>query len=86
MQRKIIQSQEEFYRQALYLLSECAPHSKLFFSRLVQKIRLDISCETPARQMIQEKYQALFSHKELKENFKMSSATILNGALKVKML
>ena len=55
-----------------------------------EKIRLDISCELSARQMIHMKYQALSSlkktttQKQNKNNFKVSSAVVVISALRLK--
>ena len=46
------------------------------FSWLLEKIRLDISCETLARQRIHMKHQALFSLKDKSKKIKVSSAAI----------
>ena len=58
---------------------------KKFFS---EKIRLDILCESSARQKIHMKHQALFSWngkcKKRKKNMKGSSAAILPGSSRVK--
>ena len=60
---------------------------KYFFIFFSEKIRLDISCESSARQRIHIKNQALFSLKDKSKKIKMSSAAIfefLFGTLKVK--
>ena len=49
-----------------------------------QKIRLDISCESSARQRIHIKYQALLSLKDKNKKIKVSSTAILLGSLKIK--
>ena len=53
-----------------------------------EKIRLDISCELSARQMIHMKYQALFSLKKHtqknKNNFKVSSAVVVISVFRLK--
>ena len=51
----------------------------LYFS---EKISLDISCESSARQMIHIKCQVLFSLKNDFKKLDMRSATIFLGALK----
>ena len=45
-----------------------------------EKIRLDISCESSARQMIHMKHQALLSSKCKSKKIKVSSAAILTGS------
>ena len=41
-----------------------------------EKIRLDVSCESSARQRILMKNQAIFSSKDKKSKIKMSSAAV----------
>ena len=53
---------------------------KYFFHCFSEKIRLDISCESSARQRIHMKYQALLSSKDKSKNIKVSSAAILLDA------
>ena len=47
------------------------------------EIRLDISCESSARQTIHMKFQVLFSHIINTKKYRISSGTILLGALRV---
>ena len=49
---------------------------KIFFQCLSEKIRLDISCESSARQRIHMTHQALFSLKAESKKIKVSSAAI----------
>ena len=60
-------------------------YSRQYFEMLYvsEKIRLDISCESSARQMIHMKCPVLFSMKNNKKNFGMLSATNLLSALRV---
>ena len=44
---------------------------KYYFHCFSEKIRLDISCESPARQRIHMKQQALFSSKDKRINKQM---------------
>ena len=55
------------------------------FSLFFKKIRLDISCESYARQRIHKKHQVLFASKDKskKKNIKLSSAAILLGSLRI---
>ena len=55
-----------------------------FFHRFSERIRLDISFESSARQKIHIKHQALFSSKDKRKKIKVSSAAILLGSLRVK--
>ena len=48
-----------------------------------EKIRLDISRESSARQRIHVKNQAVFSSKDKRKKIKVSSAAILLGSLRV---
>ena len=41
---------------------------ELFFIVISEKIRLDVSCESSARQRIHMKHQALFSSKDIGKN------------------
>ena len=59
---------------------------KFFFFYFSEKLRLNISCESSARQMIHMKYQILFSLKNNNINFRMSSAAILLSALWINMI
>ena len=52
------------------------------FSFFLRKIRLDISCESSARQRIQMKHQALFSSKNKRKKTKVLSAAIFVWRLK----
>ena len=49
---------------------------KYFFIVFSEKIRLDVSSESSARQRIHMKNQALFSWKDKSKKIKMSSAAI----------
>ena len=49
---------------------------KYFFYCFPKKIRLDVSCESSARQRIHMKHQALFSSKYKSKKLKVSSAAI----------
>ena len=49
---------------------------KYFFIVFSEKIRLDVSTESSARQRIHMKNQALFSSKDKSKKIKMSSAAI----------
>ena len=49
---------------------------KYFFIVFLEKIRLDISCESSARQRIHMKNQVLFSSKYKSKKIKMSSAAV----------
>ena len=55
------------------------------FSLFSEKIRLDVSSESSARQKIHMKNPALFSSMDKSKKIKVSSATILLGALRVKL-
>ena len=66
-----------FYKHTL-LVFKCL----LIFS---EKIRLDISCESSARQMIHMKYQALFSLKNIKQ-IKMLSPEVVISTLRVNQI
>ena len=59
-------------------------HKYFFITCFSEKIRLDISSESSARQRIHMKNQALFSLKDKSKKIKMSSAAIFVGALSVK--
>ena len=69
-------------------------HSIYYFFFFPEKMRLDISCESSARQMIHMKYQALFSkkknnlsdplpHSPPPKKIKMSSAAFVISTLRV---
>ena len=60
-----------------------ADNAFIFFFK---KIRLDVSCESSAKQRIHMKYQALFFQKNNKKYSRLSSAAVLIGPLKVKAL
>ena len=49
---------------------------KYFFHCFSEKIRLDVSSESSARQRIHLKHQALFSSKDKSKKIEMSSAAI----------
>ena len=58
---------------------------KYFLHCFSEKIRLDVSSESSARQRILMKNQALFSSKDKSKKIKMSSAaSFVYGALRVK--
>ena len=59
---------------------------KYLFHCFSEKIRLDISSESSARQRIHMKNQALFSSKEKSKKIKMPSAEFLFGTFKVNIL
>ena len=78
----------EFYvdLHIIYLLTLKAPimtaaddSLEYFFQHFSEKIRLDILCESSARQRIHIKHQALFIVKKIK----VSSVAILLGTLRV---
>ena len=52
-------------------------HSKIFFHCFSKKIRLDISCQSSARQRIHMKHQALFSLKDKSKKIKVWCAAVL---------
>ena len=58
---------------------------KYFFIVFSEKIKLDVSSESSARQRIQLKHQALFSSNGKSKKKKVSSAAIWLGALRVNM-
>ena len=67
------------------LITTAADHiHEYFFYCSSKKIRLDISCESSARQRIHMKYQALFSSKDKSKTIKSRLLQILYGALRVK--
>ena len=55
-----------------------------FFIVFSVKIRLDVSCESSARQRIHMKNQALFSSKDKRKRLKCRLLQYLFGALRVK--
>ena len=57
---------------------------KYFFHCFSEKIRLDVSSESSARQMIHMKNQALFSSKDKSKKLKCRLLQFLFGALRVK--
>ena len=57
---------------------------KKFFIVFLEKIRLDVSSESSARQRVHMKNQALFSLKDKSENLKCCLLQFLFGALRVK--
>ena len=57
---------------------------KYFFIVFPEKIRLDVSSESSARQRIHMKNQALFSSKDKSEKLKCRLLHFLFGALRVK--
>ena len=59
---------------------------KYFFKRFSEKIRLDISCESSARQRIHMKHQALFSSKDKGKKLKCRLLQFLFCALRVKSM
>ena len=62
-----------------------ADDSLEYFSRCFsKKIRLDISCESSARQRTHIKHPALFSLKDKSKKIKVLSAAILLGSIWVK--
>ena len=58
---------------------------KYFFIVFTEKIRLDVSSESSARQRIHLKHQALFSSKGTSKKLKFCLLQFLFGALKVKV-
>ena len=58
-------------------------HSSIFFHCFSQKIRLDVSSESSARQRIHMKIQALFSSKDKSKKLKCCLLQFLFGALRV---
>ena len=58
---------------------------KYFFHCFSEKIRLDISCESSARQRIHMKLQALSSSKIKVKKFKCRLLQFLFGALRVNL-
>ena len=57
---------------------------KYFFQCFSEKIRLDVSSESSARQRIHMKSQALFSSKDKSKKIKCRLLQFLFGALRVK--
>ena len=51
-----------------------------------EKIRLVISCESSAKQMIHMKCQVLFSLKNINKQIKMLSAAVMISTLKVNLM
>ena len=63
-------------------LESQSPLQQMTFIDFQRKIRLDISCESSARQRIHMKYQAIFFAKDKrKKNFKYLLLQFLFGAL-----
>ena len=58
---------------------------KYFFHCFSEKLRLDVSSESSARQRIHLKNQALFSSKDKSEKLKCRLLQFLFGALRVKL-
>ena len=58
---------------------------KYFFHCFLEKIRLDVSSESSARQRIHIKNQALFSSKDKSKKLKCRLLHFLFGALRVKV-
>ena len=58
-------------------------HIKIFFHCFSEKIRLDVSSESSARQRIHMKNQCLFSLKDKREKLKCCLLQFLFGALRV---
>ena len=58
---------------------------KLFFHYFSEKIKLDVSSDSSARQRIHMKNQALFSSKDKSKKLKCRLLQFLFGALKVKV-
>ena len=56
-----------------------------FFIVVLEKIRLDISCESSARQRIHIKHQALFCSKDKSKKISVVCCKFLFGTLRVKM-
>ena len=67
-----------FMWSCFYVLTrDCSRrHSKIFFHCFSEKLRLDVSSESSARQRVHMKKQALFSSKDKRKNNKMSSVAI----------
>ena len=61
-------------------------HFIFFYFYLSKEIKLDVSCESSARQRIHKKNQALFSLKDENKNLKCRLLQVLFGALRVKVL
>ena len=59
---------------------------KCIFIVFLEKIRLDVSSESSARQRIHMKYQALFSSKDKNKKLKCRLLQFLFGALRVNQL
>ena len=59
---------------------------KYFFIVFSEKIRLDVSNESSARQRIHMKNQALFSSKDKNKKLKYRLLQFLSGALRVKII
>ena len=57
---------------------------KYFFIVFSEKIRLDVSCESSARQRIHSKHQVLFSSKDKSKKLKCRLLQFLFSALRVK--
>ena len=62
-----------------------ADDSLEYFSFFSEKMRLDISCESSARQRIHRKQQALVFFLKDKSKLNVSSAAILLGSLRVNL-
>ena len=70
---------------ALSASHDCSrQHSWIFFHCFSEKIRLDVSCESSARQRIHTKNHALFSSKDKSKQLKCRLLQFLFGALRVK--
>ena len=61
-------------------------HSEILFHCFSEKIRLDVSSESSARQWIHLKHQALFSLKDKSEKLKCRLLQFLFGALRVNIV
>ena len=62
----------------------CSRHSSIFCHCFSEKIRLDVSSESSARQRFHMKNQALFSSKDKSKKLKCRMLQLLFSALRVK--
>ena len=69
----------------MFIKQKIAADTLNFYFYLSKKTRLDISCESSAYQRIHLKHQVLFSLKNNEKIFMMSSASVVIGALRVKV-
>ena len=76
---------DRYFKSLVKLITTAADDiHKYFFYCFSEKIRLDVSCESSARQRIHLKHQSILSSKDISKKLKCRLLQFLLSALRVK--